>query len=61
MSKKQQPYREKPSDFDNTKPSAKVVLIKGADKSLLGPESIVTDKESELDWNKHPTKLKPGQ
>ena len=53
--------REKPKDFDNTKKTAKVVLIKGADKSLLGPDSIVTDKESELEWNKNPRPLKPGQ
>ena len=36
----------------NTGKAEKVILIKGADKSILGPESVVTDKESELAWNK---------
>jgi hypothetical protein len=56
---KQGSSQEKPRKF--TGKAAKVVLIKGADKSILGPESIVTDTESELDWNKHPRPLKPGQ
>jgi len=36
----------------NTGKAEKVILIKGADKSILGPSSVVTDKESELAWNK---------
>jgi hypothetical protein len=34
----------------------KLICIEGADKSLLGPDSIFTDKESELRWNKHPNR-----
>ena len=30
----------------------KVILIRGADKSALGKDSVITDKESELAWNK---------
>jgi len=57
--RKQKDSTERPRKF--TGKAAKVVLIKGADKSILGPESIVIDKESELEWNKHPRPLKPGQ
>jgi len=57
--RKQGSSQEKPRKF--TGKAAKVILIKDADKSILGPESVVTDKESELEWNKHPQTLKPGQ
>jgi NAD(P)H-hydrate repair Nnr-like enzyme with NAD(P)H-hydrate dehydratase domain len=57
--KKQKQSTERPRKF--TGEAAKVVLIKGADKSILGKDSVVTDKESELEWNKHPQPRKPGQ
>ncbi|MGA2670450.1 MAG: hypothetical protein ABSF21_03405 [Dehalococcoidia bacterium] len=57
--RKQKQSTERPRESRGK--AAKVVLIRGADKSILGPDSIVTDKESELEWNKHPQTLKPGQ
>ena len=36
----------------NTGKAEKVILIKGADKSALGPDSVITNKASELAWNK---------
>jgi hypothetical protein len=30
----------------------KVICIKGADKSALGTDSVITTKRSELTWNK---------
>ena len=57
--RKQGSSQEKPRKF--TGEAAKVILIKDADKSILGPESVVTDKESELEWVKHPPRRKPGQ
>ena len=57
--KKQNSSGDRPRKF--TGKAAKVVLIKGADPALYAPETVVTDKESELEWNKHPQTLKPGQ
>jgi hypothetical protein len=39
----------------------KVILIPDADKSALGKGSPITNKESELEWVKHPPRRKPGQ
>jgi hypothetical protein len=39
----------------------KVILIPDADKSALGKGSPITNKRSELAWNKHPRTPKPGQ
>ena len=44
-----------------TKEAEKVILIPDADKSALGKDSPITNKESELAWKKHPQKPKPGQ
>ena len=39
--------KQKPS-----KEAEKVILIPDADKSALGKDSVITNKESELVWNK---------
>lgn len=39
-------------DKNKGKPAEKVILIKDADKSALGKDSVITNKESELAWNK---------
>jgi len=39
----------------------KVILIPDADKSALGKDSVITNKASELVWNKNPQRRKPGQ
>ena len=47
--------------MDDRKPkkkAEKVILIRGADKSVLGEDSVITDKPEELAWKKK--RPKPG-
>lgn len=47
--------------MDNRKPKTgkeaeKVILIPDADESALGKDSVITNKKSELVWNKNKNK-----
>ena len=42
-------------------PAEKLIYIADADESELGKDSVITNKRSELTWNKNPKPRKPGQ